>query len=105
MFVSGYIHLVCAKLGIALIHSKPYDSPSRGKIERYYRTVRDMFLPLLTYDKDLTLEALNKQFSAWLHDCHHRIHKGINQAPMDRYLNDLQKPGRNFVAARQCNLL
>ena len=32
VFVSGYIHMVCARLGIALIHSKPYDSPSRGKI-------------------------------------------------------------------------
>lgn len=35
VFSSGYIHMVCAKLGTALIHSKPYDSPSRGKIERF----------------------------------------------------------------------
>jgi transposase InsO family protein len=33
VFVSGYLHLVCARLGIALIHSKPYDSPSRGNAE------------------------------------------------------------------------
>jgi putative transposase len=47
VFSSGYIHMVCAKLGTALIHSKPYDSPSRGKIERFFRTVRDMFIPNL----------------------------------------------------------
>lgn len=103
VFVSGYIHLVCAKLGIALIHSKPYDSPSRGKIERYYRTVRDMFLPLLTYDEHLTLDVLNEQFSAWLHDYHHRIHKGINQAPMDRYLNDLQNVKRKEIAPHEAD--
>lgn len=32
VFSSGYLQLVCARLGIALIHSKPYDSPSRGKV-------------------------------------------------------------------------
>lgn len=29
VFVSGYLHLVCARLGIALIHSKPYVAPAR----------------------------------------------------------------------------
>ena len=34
----------CAHAGISLIHSKPYDSPSRGKVERFFRTVRTRFL-------------------------------------------------------------
>lgn len=33
VFTSEAIHLPCAKLGIALIHSKPYDPPSRGYVE------------------------------------------------------------------------
>lgn len=33
VFTSEAIHLPCAKLGIALIHSKPYDSPSRGYVQ------------------------------------------------------------------------
>lgn len=103
VFVSGYIHLVCAKLGIALIHSKPYDSPSRGKIERFFRTVRDMFLPLLTYDHQLTLESINEQFRSWLHEYHHRTHAGIRQAPMDRYLNDLPGVKRRTIEAREAD--
>ncbi|MEW5950254.1 MAG: DDE-type integrase/transposase/recombinase, partial [Thermodesulfobacteriota bacterium] len=47
MFVSSHLQLACARLGIALVHSKPYDSPSRGKIERFNRTVREKFLPLI----------------------------------------------------------
>ena len=43
-FSSEYLSRVCASLGIGLVHSKPYDSPSRGKIERFFRTVREMFL-------------------------------------------------------------
>lgn len=103
VFVSGYIHLVCAKLGIALIHSKPYDSPSRGKIERFYRTVRDMFLPFLVFDEYLSLEALNEQFSAWLKEYHHRIHSGIKQSPMDRYLSDLPNVKRREIALHEAD--
>lgn len=97
VFSSGYIHMVCAKLGTALIHSKPYDSPSRGKIERFFRTVRDMFIPNLYIgskgDNDapvLTLETLNNFFRQWLLDeYNNNSHKGINDTPMDRYLGDI----------------
>ena len=90
VFVSGYLHMVCAKLGIALIHSKPYDSPSRGKIERFFRTTRDMFIPNIIYDQELTIEILNEQFKEWLNEEYHmNLHRGIQDAPIDRYLNDI----------------
>lgn len=91
VFSSGYIHMVCAKLGTALIHSKPYDSPSRGKIERFFRTVRDMFIPnLYIENKTFSLEELNTDFSRWLLDEYNiNKHKSINDTPMDRYLADM----------------
>ena len=83
--------MVCAKLGTALIHSKPYDSPSRGKIERFFRTVRDMFIPRLYIEhKTFTLDQLNAAFSQWLLDeYNNNTHKSINDTPMDRYLADM----------------
>ena len=91
VFSSGYIHMVCAKLGTALIHSKPYDSPSRGKIERFFRTVRDMFIPNLYIEhKTFSLEQLNAAFTRWLLDeYNNNTHKSINDTPMDRYLADI----------------
>jgi transposase InsO family protein len=91
VFSSGYIHMVCAKLGTALIHSKPYDSPSRGKIERFFRTVRDMFLPnLYIKHKNFSLKDLNEAFSTWLLDGYNNnSHKSINDTPLDRYLADI----------------
>ena len=32
LFSTSHLQLACARLGIALIHSKPYDSPSRGYV-------------------------------------------------------------------------
>ena len=74
----------CALAGISLIHSKPYDSPSRGKVERFFRTVRERFLSGL--QEGSTLEDLQEAFSLWLQDdYHHKLHAGIDQRPIDRY--------------------
>jgi putative transposase len=56
-FSSDLLTRSCAQAGISLIHSKPYDSPSRGKVERFFRTVRERFLSAL--QEGLTLEELN----------------------------------------------
>jgi transposase InsO family protein len=83
-FSSDLLAQACAGAGISLIHSKPYDSPSRGKIERFFRTVRERFL--VTISEELSLDELNGAFSSWLkEDYHHRHHTGIDQRPIDRY--------------------
>lgn len=91
VFRSQAIHLPCAKLGIALIHSKPYDSPSRGKIERFHKTVQSMFLPTIDREK-ITLAGLNEAFDEWIRNVYHkRIHQGIGEAPLERFMRDLEK--------------
>jgi transposase InsO family protein len=83
-FSAELLARACAQLGISLIHSKPYDPPSRGKIERFFRTVRQRFL--IDLNGPLTLEELNFTFGAWLGDnYHHHHHRGINGRPIDRY--------------------
>ena len=83
-FSSDLLTRSCAQAGLSLIHSKPYDSPSRGKIERFFRTVRERFLSAL--QEGLTLEELNEAFSRWLKDdYHHKLHSGIEERPIDRY--------------------
>lgn len=85
-FSSDYLRRVCAHLDIGLVHSKPYDSPSRGKIERFFRTVRERFLALIHPNTEITLTDLNERFLGWLrNDYHHKHHTGIDTRPIDRY--------------------
>jgi transposase InsO family protein len=89
-FSSDLLARSCALAGISLIHSKPYDSPSRGKVERFFRTVRDRFLPAI--QENLTLDEINASFRLWLRDdYHHKIHTGINERPIDRYNASIPK--------------
>lgn len=85
-FSSHYLVLVSANLGIGVVHSKPYDSPSRGKIERFFRTVRQNFLPdVKDNDETWTLTQLNDAFGIWIRNYHQRPHSGIQMRPIDRY--------------------
>jgi transposase InsO family protein len=83
-FSSELLARSCSLAGISLIHSKPYDSPSRGKVERLFRTIRDRFLSGV--QEGITLQELNEAFWLWLQeDYHHKFHGGISQRPIDRY--------------------
>lgn len=98
-FSSHYLSLVTANLGIGLVHSKPYDSPSRGKIERFFRTVRQNFLPdVKENDPTWTLSQLNEAFTIWIRDKYHqRPHAGIQMRPLDRYQLSVREYPRKRV--------
>lgn len=40
-YVGETLTLVCARLGIAVVHARPYDPQARGKMERFWRTLRE----------------------------------------------------------------
>ena len=74
---------ICASLGIALIHARPYKPQGKGKIERFFRTVRGQFLSGF---QGSTLVELNLAVSCWLRDEYHqRKHTATGQAPLTRF--------------------
>ena len=87
-FRSRHLEYICASLAIALIHSKPYQPQGRGKIERFFRTVRGQFL---TGFKGQTLNELNEAFDGWLSNIYHqRKHSSTKQTPIERFAANLQ---------------
>lgn len=92
VFETNYLHLICARLGIALVHSKPFDPASRAKIERWFRTVREKFLSCLAIPSIKDIEELNRLFEKWLDEEYHKqIHSGIEEKPIDRYVANASK--------------
>jgi len=39
-YIGGALETACARLGITLRHARPYDPEARGKMERFWRTLR-----------------------------------------------------------------
>ena len=86
-FRSFHLEHIAASLGIALIHSRPYKPQGRGKIERFFKTVREAFL---TGFQGKTLDDLNMAFDAWLTDIYHaRKHTATGQSPFERFTSNM----------------
>lgn len=86
-FRAHHLSLVCAKLGITLIHARPYQPQGKGKMERWFRTVRLQLLPTLQPEDKTSLEALNRRLWAWVEGEYHRSpHRGLEgDTPADRW--------------------
>lgn len=83
-FVSSQLLRACAVLGVKLIHASPRAATTKGKIERFFRTVRDQFL--VEIDDGVELSELNRLFSAWLEVVYHRrVHSETGQTPLERF--------------------
>ena len=91
-FINAHLRIVCANLGIRLIHSKVGRPWSRGKVERMFRTLQQDFEAGLRLPGQGvgSLEELNGKLSRWLQEVYHpRPHQGMGQSPQERFARAL----------------
>ena len=84
---SHQLALICAKLGIALIHARPYQPQSKGKQERWFRTLRAQLLTRLSDADQHSLQTLNRRLWGWIEgEYHHAPHRSLaGQTPLERW--------------------
>jgi len=88
-FTNLQIERICAELGVALIRARPYSSQSKGKIERFWATVRARFLTEVDLDGIEGLDQLNRLLWAWLEMDYHRTpHRSLENrsTPLDAWM-------------------
>ncbi len=90
IYTSKEIVQICARLGCILTHTPVRDGAAKGKIERFFRTVRDQFL---CRQLDLSsLETLNRQFTAWVEEHYNATkHSVLGMSPLDRFALDRRR--------------
>lgn len=87
IYTSKEIIQICARLGCLLAHTPVRDGAAKGKIERFFRGVREQFL---CRQLDLSsLDGLNRQFTQWVEeDYNARLHSVLGMSPLDRFALD-----------------
>jgi putative transposase len=100
-FTDAWLLRACAVLGIKLVHSRPRRPQGRGKVERFFRTVRDQFLVEITGQDGgpaagtavADLAELNRLFSAWVQAGYHRsAHSETGEQPLARWARGVPDP-------------
>lgn len=94
-FTSKHMEAVAVDLGIELIFSEKGVPRGRGKIERFFRTVNQLFLQDIpgyapsgykTAEATLTLPAFEQRFRTWLLEGYHRrVHGETKCQPQERW--------------------
>ena len=85
---AGNLGQVLALLGVHLVHSRPYTPQGRGKIERWFHTVRESFLPVW-YAEGMALQALNERLECWVDEYKAREHSSTKHVPLERFRQNL----------------
>jgi transposase InsO family protein len=87
IYASKEIIQICSRLGCLLHHTPMRDGAAKGKVERFFRTVRDQFL---ARELDLSsLESLNRQFTQWVEEQYNaQTHSVLGMSPLDRFALD-----------------
>ena len=90
IYTSKELSLICLRVGCILRHAPVRDGASKGKIERFFRRVRDQFLSLKLNLSDI--KTLNKQFNLWVEsEYNSKKHSSIGLKPIDRFALDIKR--------------
>lgn len=84
--------LACSELGITKVHSTPRYPVSRGKQERFFRTLRDQLLNEVANVEPMELPELNRVLVAWLATYHSTPHSRTEQTPAERLRGAVYRP-------------
>ena len=83
-YASTHLKIVCARLGMHLVHTPPYRPQGRGKVERLFRTIRDQFL---SEQHAANIDRLNRDLQEYLTEYHQRIHSSLGISPLQKRLS------------------
>jgi transposase InsO family protein len=82
----------CARLGVSLIHAKPYDPQARGKMERFWRSLREALLDHVS--RELSLAEIQARLDTYLATHYHPVAHGslVGETPAGRWAAKKTRP-------------
>jgi putative transposase len=91
IYRSPQLARIAASIGILIVHTPPYQPEGRGKIERFFRSLREQFLASLDPRALLSLEQLNERLWHWIDTVYHRReHSSLETTPLLRWQRDIE---------------
>ena len=100
VYKSHQMQFICASLGTILCFARPYSPQSKGKIERWFKTMQDQWMNVIDWKDFSSLDELNASLSQYVEDGYNRkVHSSIGKKPMDKFADHLD--AMKFVSSKQ----
>ena len=93
VYRSQQFEYLCANIGVTLLHHAVGMAHQKGKVERFFRTVRLRFISVLSNADLADIDTLNAKFGEWLlNDYQKRPHEGISgEKPLDFFMKQAER--------------
>ncbi len=100
------LSIICASLGLVLIHARPYSGASKGKIERWFHTMKETWMRGLDWNSISSIDELNKLLNDFVYTYNQTNHSSLtnenndNITPNTRWFKDqevIRKLDNNFI--------
>lgn len=82
--------LLAARAGIAINYAPPYTPQSKGKIERFFGTLKEQWQSALKPSEMESLETLQKSLDKYVHQYNSTVHSALGMAPQERFFQEAQ---------------
>ena len=87
VYKSNQMQFICASLGTILCYARPFSPESKGKIERWFKTLQDQWMNVIDWASFKSLEELNVSLNHYVEkDYNNTVHSSIGQVPVDSSL-------------------
>ena len=82
------LDILAATLGITLHHCAPYSGWQKGKIERWFRTMKDHFMASFHLTNKTTINDFNKELQAYTVEYNNTVHSATKESPNSKFFKE-----------------
>src|SRR5690606_16337457 len=88
VYKSDQMQFICANLGTILCYARPYSPESKGKVERWFKTLHDQWTNVIDWTKFFSLDELNTSLNRYVEDKYNKsIHSSLSESPIDKFVS------------------
>lgn len=91
-YKNDQLNIICATLGLVLIHARPYSGASKGKIERFFHTMKATWMRGLNWDEIKSIDELNELLIDFINLYNNKEHSSLKESeettPNARWFKD-----------------
>lgn len=100
VYRSDQMQFICASLGTILCFARPYSPESKGKIERWFKALKDQWASVIDLLSFNSLDELNDSLTRYVeNDYNTRIHSATDATPIDKFLSHIEH--LRFISSKQ----